>query len=386
MLALAGRELGLPHRRPRSRRERARGERRRPASRSPPTTTWPRHSGSRRVRGRHLRARARRPGGRRRARRSAAARSGPGPYPLKLTADRLAERRFVEANEGTVATWREVASPAAVLEAAAELGYPVRVKAIRGGYDGRSQVRLAGTAGIEALDGRIGWPALLEEELDFEAELSVVVARERRRDACRHVPRGAEPARPGHPRRVHRARRRPDAVEQAATSLAETLATSMGLVGTLTVGAVPDAATARSSSTSSRRGSTTAATGRSRAPSRASSSSTCGRSAGCRSGRSRCVRRPSRWSTCSARVRPRPAHPSGIYAGPGASPTRTSTCTTRSPCSSAGRMGHVTALGRRRGGGAGKASPSAARISAPIGTDFAVRGHTPPPALIASRS
>src|SRR4051794_41298619 len=33
----------------------------------------------------------------------------PGPYPLKLTADRVAERKFVEANEGRVAEWREVA-------------------------------------------------------------------------------------------------------------------------------------------------------------------------------------------------------------------------------------------------------------------------------------
>ena len=30
--------------------------------------------------------------------------------------------------------------------------------------------------------------------------------------------------------------------------------------------------------------------------------------------------------------------------------------------------------------------PSAARISGPTGTDFAVRGHTPPPALITARS
>src|SRR4029077_15274178 len=60
---------------------------------------------------------------------------------------------------------------------AAELGYPVRVKAVRGGYDGRSQVRIDRTDGIEALDGRIGWPALLERELTFEAELSVVVVR-----------------------------------------------------------------------------------------------------------------------------------------------------------------------------------------------------------------
>jgi hypothetical protein len=31
-------------------------------------------------------------------------------------------------------------------------------------------------------------------------------------------------------------------------------------------------------------------------------------------------------------------------------------------------------------------SPSAARISGPIGTAFAVRSHTPPPALITARS
>jgi len=158
----------------------------------------------------------------------------PGPYPLKLTADRLAERRFVEANEGSVAPWREVASPAAVLEAAAELGYPVRVKAVRGGYDGRSQTRLDGTAGIEALDGRIGWPALLEQEIAFEAELSVVVSRN-----VDGISRSFPLARNRHdngilvesvvPARVA------DQVARAATTLAENLATSMGLVGTLTV-------------------------------------------------------------------------------------------------------------------------------------------------------
>jgi 5-(carboxyamino)imidazole ribonucleotide synthase len=158
----------------------------------------------------------------------------PGPYPLKLTADRLAERRFVEANEGTVATWREVASPSAVLEAAAELGYPVRVKAVRGGYDGRSQVRLADTAGIEAIDGRIGWPALLERELDFEAELSVVIARN-----VDGISRAFPLGRNRHDRGILVESvvpaGVPEAVELAARTLAENLATSMGLVGTLTV-------------------------------------------------------------------------------------------------------------------------------------------------------
>jgi 5-(carboxyamino)imidazole ribonucleotide synthase len=158
----------------------------------------------------------------------------PGPYPLKLTADRLAERRFVEANEGAVAPWREVTSPSGVLEAAAELGYPVRVKAVRGGYDGRSQTRLDGTSGIEALDGRIGWPALLERDLAFEAELSVVVVRN-----VDGISRSFPLARNRHdngilvesvvPAGV------PELIAGAATNLAENLATSMGLVGTLTV-------------------------------------------------------------------------------------------------------------------------------------------------------
>ncbi len=158
----------------------------------------------------------------------------PGPYPLKLTADRLAERKFIEANEGAVATWREVGSPAAVLEGIAELGYPVRVKAVRGGYDGRSQVRIDQTSGIEALDGRIGWPALLEKDLDFEAELSVVVVRN-----VDGVSRTFPLARNRHDRGILVETVVPagvsSAIEGEAASLAKNLATSMGLVGTLTV-------------------------------------------------------------------------------------------------------------------------------------------------------
>ena len=158
----------------------------------------------------------------------------PGPYPLKLTADRLAERRFVEANEGRVAEWREVTSPADVLRAAAELGYPLRLKAARGGYDGRGQARIDGSDAITELDGRIGWPALLEKELAFEAELSVVVARN-----VDGVSRTFPVARNRHDRGIlvesSVPAGVPGEVEEAATTLATSLATSMGLVGTLTV-------------------------------------------------------------------------------------------------------------------------------------------------------
>ncbi len=158
----------------------------------------------------------------------------PGPYPLKLTADRLAERRFIEANEGTVATWREVGSPSDVLEAVAELGFPVRVKAVRGGYDGRSQVRIDSMEGIEALDGRIGWPALLERELAFEAELSVVVVRN-----VDGVSTTFPVARNRHDRGILVETVVPAGIDpriaDEAETLAKNLATSMGLIGTLTV-------------------------------------------------------------------------------------------------------------------------------------------------------
>ena len=158
----------------------------------------------------------------------------PGPYPLKLTADRLAERRFVEANEGRVAAWREVGSPAEILRAAAELGYPLRLKSVRGGYDGRGQARLEGTEALAEVDGRIGWPALLERDLTFEAELSVTVARN-----VDGVSRTFPVARNRHDRGILVETTVPAgvprSVEEAAANLAESLATSMGLIGTLTV-------------------------------------------------------------------------------------------------------------------------------------------------------
>jgi 5-(carboxyamino)imidazole ribonucleotide synthase len=158
----------------------------------------------------------------------------PGPYPLKLTADRLAERRFVEANEGRVAEWREVSNPTELLEATRELGFPLRLKAVRGGYDGRGQARLNTRADVESLDGQIGWPALLERELAFEAELSVVVARN-----VDGITRTFPAARNRHDRGILAESVVPAGlpadVEAGAATLAVSLATSMGLIGTLTV-------------------------------------------------------------------------------------------------------------------------------------------------------
>jgi 5-(carboxyamino)imidazole ribonucleotide synthase len=105
----------------------------------------------------------------------------PGLRPLLVTQDRLAERRFVEGAGVAVAPWREARSVPDARSAAAELGLPLRLKLPIGGYDGRGQLRITAVEQLddawERLEREPGCPLLAERELDFEAELSIIVAR-----------------------------------------------------------------------------------------------------------------------------------------------------------------------------------------------------------------
>jgi 5-(carboxyamino)imidazole ribonucleotide synthase len=106
----------------------------------------------------------------------------PGLRALQVTQDRLAERRFIREIGEWAAPWREVRGTADATEAAEALGFPLRLKVPLGGYDGRSQVRITEPAGVATaialLGGDDGRPLLLEREIDFAAELSVVCARD----------------------------------------------------------------------------------------------------------------------------------------------------------------------------------------------------------------
>ncbi len=105
----------------------------------------------------------------------------PGRRPLVVTQDRLAERKFVEAAGVAVAPWREVHSVVDARTAASDLGLPMRLKVPIGGYDGRGQLRIASVHELddawERLGRAEGAALLAEREIDFAAELSVIVAR-----------------------------------------------------------------------------------------------------------------------------------------------------------------------------------------------------------------
>jgi 5-(carboxyamino)imidazole ribonucleotide synthase len=105
----------------------------------------------------------------------------PGGRALRMTQDRLAERRFVAGLGIPTAPWREVTHEAGLRAAAAALGTPLRLKAPTGGYDGRSQVRIATPDEIPGAINRLGrpprTPLLVERELVFDAELSIITAR-----------------------------------------------------------------------------------------------------------------------------------------------------------------------------------------------------------------
>ena len=105
----------------------------------------------------------------------------PGRIPLQVTQDRIAERRFVEEAGVPVAPWREIRMPDELRNAAGALGLPLRIKATTGGYDGRSQVRVARIADVDGALDRLGRPAgeplLAEAEMPFASELSIVLTR-----------------------------------------------------------------------------------------------------------------------------------------------------------------------------------------------------------------
>lgn len=103
----------------------------------------------------------------------------PGAGVLRLVQDRLQQRRFLAAQGAPQTGWAPVEDEASLLAAGDAVGFPCVLKTRRSGYDGKGQLRAARPSELrDAWQALARPPAVVESHVDFEREVSVVLARD----------------------------------------------------------------------------------------------------------------------------------------------------------------------------------------------------------------
>ncbi|HZP36136.1 MAG TPA: 5-(carboxyamino)imidazole ribonucleotide synthase [Methylomirabilota bacterium] len=98
---------------------------------------------------------------------------------LRIVQDRLEQRRFLDALGAPQVRYAPVTAEAESLRAAALLEFPAVLKTRRSGYDGKGQVRVADPRDLaDALQNLGRVPSILETLVDFDKEISVLLARD----------------------------------------------------------------------------------------------------------------------------------------------------------------------------------------------------------------
>ena len=109
----------------------------------------------------------------------------PGAQVLAMVQDRARQKRWLSAQGVPIGPYAEITTATDLVDAVSALGASLFVKACQGGYDGRSQLRLApgddATATFASLGER---PSVAEQSLDLAMELSVLVARRPSGETC----------------------------------------------------------------------------------------------------------------------------------------------------------------------------------------------------------
>jgi 5-(carboxyamino)imidazole ribonucleotide synthase len=109
----------------------------------------------------------------------------PGKAMMRIIQDRILQKTWLVEHGFPVGDFRTIHSESDLIEAVRALGDRCFVKSARGGYDGRSQVKIGfgdGTASTEE-ESRNAWrllgqlPSVAEKALDLEKEVSVMVGR-----------------------------------------------------------------------------------------------------------------------------------------------------------------------------------------------------------------
>ena len=102
----------------------------------------------------------------------------PGREALRISQDRIIEKDFLSSLDLDVAPYAAADDAVSLESAIAHIGTPAILKTRRFGYDGKGQALLAAPEDAEtALSEMAGAPAILERFIDFDLEISVIVAR-----------------------------------------------------------------------------------------------------------------------------------------------------------------------------------------------------------------
>lgn len=100
---------------------------------------------------------------------------------MRVIQDRLEQRRFLESHDVPQPRYAAVSDAEGLRMAAAAVGLPCVLKTRRTGYDGKGQARVAHEGELDHAWQTVGRvPALVESFIDFDKEISVLLARDTR--------------------------------------------------------------------------------------------------------------------------------------------------------------------------------------------------------------
>lgn len=156
---------------------------------------------------------------------------------LALAQDRIREKESLERLGVPVAPFAPVRSLEELHQAIDRIGLPCLLKTARGGYDGKGQIRIESAREADGAFARLGngqVPLVAEALVPFTRELSVIVSRGRDGEMASFPVCENEHVQ-GILHRTIAPARVPPTVREAAGALAERIASSLGVVGTLAV-------------------------------------------------------------------------------------------------------------------------------------------------------
>ena len=159
----------------------------------------------------------------------------PGPKALAAAQDRLVEKNFLRGVGIPTAPFVPADSANTLRSAVREIGAPAVLKTARLGYDGKGQVLIAPDSDIDCAYREMGATrGVLEKWIDFEMEISVIVAR-----GLDGGMAAFDPTENRHKNHILDRSFAPapiaDALGKRACEMAETIASALDLVGLLAV-------------------------------------------------------------------------------------------------------------------------------------------------------